>query len=140
MASATVLGNHVVRRLSGATGSDCNSAHALTLLTANADLANRLKTLGNGRFVDGHGLSVNCPQGQYGNRYRQKFFDQVHLYTLIVASQARGHGFRGRQEYNGSAAAPKQFTMSQAGLPHARHLFEAIDALAHYYHARAALN
>ena len=117
VASTTVFGNHVVSRHGRAASGNCNGANALALLATYADLANRLDAFGNGGFVDSHGLSANRPQGHCGNRCRQEFLDQVHAYTLMLASQARGHGFRGRREYNGSSAAPKQPKMSQGYFP-----------------------
>ncbi|MOA67114.1 hypothetical protein D3C78_1941420 [compost metagenome] len=73
MASATVLGNDVVRRLRAAAGRCGYDFHTLAFLTLYADLAHRLDARFDG-FI-GRGLSAYSPQGQYGSMGRQHFLD-----------------------------------------------------------------
>src|SRR3990167_6850417 len=76
MASATVLGYHVIGSPCGTAGGNGYGAHALAFFTHDADFTDRLQAFGDGLI--GRGLSSHCPQGQDGSRRYQHFLNQIH--------------------------------------------------------------
>ena len=118
VASAAVFGHNFGASQRRAGSSNCNGTNAFALFTSNANLANRFDPLNDGvifflQRISSKSRRTYCQQSQNSNLCSQNFFNQIHAYTLIVASQARDHGMRELGQYSDKPCVPKQPKVSQ---------------------------